>query len=136
MKTFFYLNSSFLFLSSFLSLYFSSFLFLPIYLSPRSLLSPSQVFMLYSISIFRPLFTHVFHFIFSLFLVAFINLFYPFMSLLFLPLYFCSFLFVRPVLVPAECLLNPLCPSVCTKRTREPLLRTSQSLRCRSYLMD
>jgi hypothetical protein len=51
-------------------------------------------------------------------------------------LYFCPFLFVRPVLIPAECVLNPLCPSVCTHRTREPLLKNSQSLMCRSYLMD
>jgi len=52
-------------------------------------------------------------------------------------LYFCPFfLFVRSVLIPVESLLNLLCPSVFTHKTRESLLRTSQSLMCRSYLIN
>lgn len=125
-----------MFLSCFLRLDFSSFLFLSVYLSAPSLFYPTQVFMLCSISIFLPL--HMFSILFFLFLSCFLCLFTsPFhVTVVSSSLCFCPFIFVRPLLIPAESLLNPLCPSVCTHGTREPLLSTPQSLMCRSYLMS
>jgi hypothetical protein len=97
--------------------------------------------MLCSISLFLPFFLYVpafFYFIFlflSCFLYLFISSFH--ITVVSSSVYFCpSFLFVRPVLIPAECLLNPLCPSVFTHKTRELLFRTSQNFMCRTYFMN
>ena len=117
-------------LVSFVLTFFPSFSFY--LLSPPSRFSPSQVVMLCGISIFLPLFP--FFSLLSCFLYLFISSFH--VTVVSSSLCFCPFLFVRHVLIPAECLLNPLCPSACTRRTREPLLITAQRLMFRIYLMS